>query len=95
MVLALPVIIVGEATAVCVGGRFLVEGDPVIAGGVARQTDQDVANLYTWTNACPITTTTTSTSSTTTTTIPDHCTNESMDEDETGIDCGGSCLPCG
>jgi cysteine-rich repeat protein len=57
-------------------------------------TDQEVANLYTWTNACPTTTTTTTTTSTTTTTLPDHCSNEVMDDDESGIDCGGSCPPC-
>jgi hypothetical protein len=58
-------------------------------------TDQDVANLYTWTNACPTTTTTTTTTSTTTTTLPPHCGNEVTDGDESGIDCGGSCPPCG
>jgi len=28
-------------------------------------------------------------------TVPDHCKNCIKDSDETGIDCGGSCLPCG
>lgn len=28
-------------------------------------------------------------------TLPSHCTNCIQDADETGIDCGGSCLPCG
>lgn len=28
-------------------------------------------------------------------TLPSHCTNCIPDADETGIDCGGSCLPCG
>jgi hypothetical protein len=58
-------------------------------------TDAEVANLYTWTNACPTTTTTTTTTSTTTTTLPDHCRNQVMDDDESGVDCGGSCPPCG
>jgi len=44
-------------------------------------TDQEVANLYTWTNACPV--------------PPPHCGNEVMDGNESGIDCGGSCPPCG
>jgi cysteine-rich repeat protein len=56
-------------------------------------TDQDVANLYAWTNTCP--TTTTTTTSSTTTTLPAHCENLIVDGDETGIDCGGSCPPCG
>jgi len=51
-------------------------------------TDQDVANLYTWTNACPITTSTA-------TRLPAHCGIEVTDGDESGIDCGGSCPPCG
>lgn len=28
-------------------------------------------------------------------TVPTHCKNCIQDSDETGIDCGGSCLPCG
>src|SRR5512142_2346446 len=26
--------------------------------------------------------------------VPDHCTNQRTDGDESDIDCGGSCLPC-
>ena len=52
VVLASPVIIVGEATAVCVGGRFLVEGDPVIAGGVARQDGLTIAQQVSLDSGC-------------------------------------------
>jgi hypothetical protein len=36
-----------------------------------------------------------SSSQPTTEALPDHCTNCIEDGDETGVDCGGSCQPCG
>jgi hypothetical protein len=36
-----------------------------------------------------------SSSQPTTEALPDHCTNCMQDGDETGVDCGGSCQPCG
>src|SRR5262249_34557164 len=52
LTLALSVTVVGEATAVCVGGRFLVEGDPVIAGVLAGQDGITIAQQASLDSGC-------------------------------------------
>ena len=57
-------------------------------------TDTQVDTTTTTTDSDTTTTDTTDGTDTTTDT-PDNCSNGMLDGDETGVDCGGSCGPCG